>query len=363
METTLKHLPLVPDVILSSDGSADTDDTEPAKESSLRLGETSLSATRANRKMSSAVVTRSNSNRDLLEKRPKIVVPGLEREHSKVGFFPKRNPPAAMRRSSTVTLDPAISDFVVHPPPLRLDAWSETPAAKFKVRGTKYLQDRIKVPSEASAFHLLCVDLVKVNQPIFTGLCSHPNERIQRALAKERETGLRILPDFVFAVNLCVPGKSYYHWVAYFGVDDIQMIKTHETPLGRVANPFFFGPSDEFRSKVFKLIPRIVEGNFVVKKAVGSKPSILGRKLKQYYIQNERFMELIVDIGSDCMAQRIVKLALGYAKTLEVDMMFLLEGVHPSMLPERILGGVRMINIDFKEKDGQRVCPPPPHKT
>jgi len=71
-------------------------------------------------------------------------------------------------------------------------------------------------------------------------------------------------------------------------------------------------------------------------------------------------MEIVVDIGSDCVAQRIVRLALGYAKNLTVDMMFLLEGNTEETLPERILGGVRVKNVDFKYKDGQRICPLPP---
>jgi hypothetical protein len=148
--------------------------------------------------------------------------------------------------------------------------------------------------------------------------------------------------------------------VFYFGLEDISLIQDPNTPLGRVAKPFFFGDSDEYRDKTFKLIPRIVDGNFVVRKAVGSKPAVLGSKVKQYYIQNDRYFELIVDIGSDSIANNIVKLALGYCKTLVVDMMFLLEGHDESMLPERILGGVEMINIDFKTKDGQRMCSPMP---
>jgi hypothetical protein len=106
------------------------------------------------------------------------------------------------------------------------------------------------------------------------------------------------------------------------------------------------------------LIPRIVQGNVVVRKAVGSQPSILGNKLKQHYIRNERFFEIVVDIGSNKVAQRIVRLAQGYAKALQVDMMFLLEGTDEATLPERILGGVRVTNLDFKLKDGQRLCSP-----
>ena len=265
-----------------------------------------------------------------------------------------------------------------HPPSLRLDAWSEIFAHNFMVRGMNYLNDNKKVCSESSLFQLLTVDLACSNAPNFHGLCSHPNERIQQALQKEKVTGVKQLPSFVFAVNLCVPAAASttptgttpvrspnktkstncYHLVVYFGIEDLSIITTNHqsTAIGRLCHQFFFGDCDKFRDATFKLIPRITEGNFVVRKAVGSKPSILGKKLRQYYIRTDRFMELIVDIGSDSVATRIVKLALGYAKSLTVDMMFVLEGATDDTLPERILGGVRVKEIDFKSRDGQRAC-------
>ena len=65
-------------------------------------------------------------------------------------------------------------------------------------------------------------------------------------------------------------------------------------------------------------------------------------------------MELIVDIASESIASRIVTMSLGYAKTLAVDMAFVLEGNDPSTLPEQIMAAVRMNHIDFKQRDGQR---------
>jgi Protein ENHANCED DISEASE RESISTANCE 2, C-terminal len=263
-----------------------------------------------------------------------------------------------LRRSYTCPSERNVSHQVlVEPPPLRLDAWSEPAAESFQVRGETYLDDKIKVPSEPSLFRLLTVDLINSPEPIFGGLCSHPHERVQQALKRERETGVRELPDFVFCVNLCVPGQSIYHNAFYFGIDKagLEEIKQGSTPSGRLLKRFLFGDSDDFRNKTFKLIPRIVEGTYIVRKSVGSKPSILGKKIKQYYIRTDRFMEVIVDIASDSFAQRIVKLCLGYLKTIVVDMMFVLEGNDVATLPERILGGVRLTNIDFKELDGKRV--------
>jgi Protein ENHANCED DISEASE RESISTANCE 2, C-terminal len=278
------------------------------------------------------------------------------------------------------------------PAPMRSDAWAEPAAAAFQVRGPDYLSllpnnngsssssTDPKIPSATSVFQLLAVDLVLTPQLIYTGLCAHPHERVQLALAREEQTttaggtgttatgGVRQLPPFIFAVNLCLPAGSAaagrrgvtspdacYHCVAYFGVDDKSILTDTSTPEGKLMNQFFFGDSDDFRDQTFKLIPRIVEGNFVVRKAVGSKPSLLGTKLKLQYVRTDRYCEVLVDIASSSVAQTIVQLALGYAKHLTVDMMFLFEGTDASTLPERILGGFRVCNVDFKRLDGQRI--------
>ena len=233
------------------------------------------------------------------------------------------------------------------PLPLRLDAWTEPPGSSFQVRGGNYLEDKVKEPSQPSYFTLLTADLVKSPTPMLGGLCAHPTERIQRALARERNTGVKELPEFIFAVNLVIPG---YHMVSYFGCDDVNLLHNPTTGFERLANKFFFGPSDEFRNQTFKvrqdllfllfhvdvsvstigivvqsltvylsfsqLIPRIVEGNYLVRKAVGTKPAILGKKLKQIYIRTERFCEVIVDIDSDSVARKITKLSLGYVSAI-----------------------------------------------
>eukprot|EP00536_Pseudo-nitzschia_multiseries_P016090 jgi/Psemu1/299176/fgenesh1_pm.1019_\ len=260
-------------------------------------------------------------------------------------------------------------------------SWSEPSAEDYRVRSKTYLSNGIKELSEPSAFRLIAVDLVNTATPIYTGMCAHPGERVQSALERERETGVRELPEFVFAVNLCIPGDRIYHAVFYYGIDKATMdeIKNGQTPFGRIMNKFMFGESDAFRNNAFKLIPRIVEGNYVVRKGVGTKPAILGKKIKQYFIRggggasgttnndgdeddydndndidNDRYFEIIVDIASDPVAKRITKLCLGCIKTIVVDMMFALEGYDESTLPERIFGGATIKNLDFKTMDGKR---------
>lgn len=51
--------------------------------------------------------------------------------------------------------------------------------------------------------------------------------------------------------------------------------------------------------------------NFMVRKAVGSTPAIMGNKIKQSYIQGERFFELMIDTGSSSVANGVMRICNG----------------------------------------------------
>jgi len=182
------------------------------------------------------------------------------------------------------------------------------------------------------------------------------------------------MPPYVFAINFAFPGPPFYHLVIYYAVPDLSDIDgSKNTPFSKLAKQFFFGNSDEFRNNTFKLIPQIIEGNFLVRKAVGSTPAITGTKLTQIYIKGDRFFELIIDVGSIAVAAGVGRLCLGYvsfaailyfhlhfpkdlnifplnyqAKTLKVDIAFILQGDDESTLPEQVMGCCRLKNVEFK---------------
>mmetsp|Transcript_3770 Transcript_3770/g.9884 ORF Transcript_3770/g.9884 Transcript_3770/m.9884 type:complete len:1027 (-) Transcript_3770:1839-4919(-) len=253
--------------------------------------------------------------------------------------------------------------FIGHnPAPLGSERWAEPDPNSFLVRGPNYLADGVKINAGSSIGKLIAMDCVAVDKPIITGLSLHPTERIQLALKREKEMkekGLQCdTPPFIFAVNIIVPATQCFHAVFYYAVDDMSTIDgTDGTPSSRLCQKFIFGDSDVFRDETFKLIPRIVEGNFLVRKAVGSTPAIMGTRLKQYYVRNERFMEIVLDCGSSQVAEGVIKLSLGYAKTLVVDMGFLLEAREDEHLPERIFGGVRVKYPSFGN-ELRKVKPP-----
>jgi Protein ENHANCED DISEASE RESISTANCE 2, C-terminal/START domain len=271
----------------------------------------------------------------------------------------------AARESSKVHDSP--SGLSSTPPPCDLEKWAEPDANSFLVRGPTYKKDQVKINAGQSIARLITMDIVEVETPLYTGLTKHPSERVQLALRKEKYLKAKGLPSdvppFIFAVNIVLPGEPLYHAVFYFGVDDMSEIDgTSGTPSSKLCNEFFFGDSDDFRDKTFKLIPQIVQGNFMVRKAVGSTPAIMGKKLRQLYVKDEidkRFFEIVLDCCSSSVAAGVIRLSLGYAKTLVVDMGFLFEGNSPDVLPERIFGSVRCKHPVFHNI--RPVAPPAPN--
>lgn len=245
-------------------------------------------------------------------------------------------------------------------PTLRLDKWVEPPATNFRIRGKTYNKDSEKVQGKDYMLHLFAVDILKVEVPLLNGVCLHPNERVQIALQREKEATTRgdeykDIPKYIVAINIFLQGPPHYHLMIYLGVDDRSIINgSNGLPSSQLAAKFFFGTSNEFRDKTFKLIPQVVKGNYLVRKSVGRKPCIMGKSITQTYVQHQRFFEIILNTGSSTLAKGVVKLCRGYTKSIEVEMGFLLEGNEESQLPERMLGAVRLKQLDLNRDI--RVC-------
>jgi hypothetical protein len=67
----------------------------------------------------------------------------------------------------------------------------------------------------------------------------------------------------------------------------------------------FLHGNDAERSSLFKMIPRIAEGSWVVKQSVGTTPVIVGRKLTTTYHITPKYVEVAVDVGSSSTAQYV----------------------------------------------------------
>ena len=139
------------------------------------------------------------------------------------------------------------------------------------MRGKTYKSDNKKINAGSSLFRLFATDIVETDVPIMAGMCSHPKERVQQALQRDREAKANGIdssecPPFVFAINIVMPGPPNYHMVFYYAVDDLSMVDGSDgTPSSKLCQEFFWGKDDTFRDNTFKLIPQIIEGNFMVR--------------------------------------------------------------------------------------------------
>jgi hypothetical protein len=60
-------------------------------------------------------------------------------------------------------------------------------------------------------------------------------------------------------------------------------------------------------------------------------------------------LEVCIDVNSSRIGANILGVVKGFCTNLIIDLCFLIEGQKPEDLPERLLGGVRVINGDFSK--------------
>ncbi|KAI3827486.1 hypothetical protein L1987_01562 [Smallanthus sonchifolius] len=195
------------------------------------------------------------------------------------------------------------------------DCWMSPSGKGFMIRGKTYLKDNAKVSGGDPLLKLIAVDWFKVNNPA-SKVALHPKCLVQSEAGKK-------LP-FVLVMNLQVPAKPNYSLVVYFASDK-PVVK--DSLLGR-----FIDETNTFRDSRFKLIPSIVEGYWMVKRAVGTKACLLGKAVSCNYLRQDNFLEIDVDIGSSSVARSVINIVLGYGKEQEE-------------LPEYILGTVRLNRV------------------
>ncbi|OVA16368.1 START domain [Macleaya cordata] len=208
------------------------------------------------------------------------------------------------------------------------NCWTSPGGQGFMIRGKTYLKDSSKIMGGDPLLKLLAVDWFKADVNI-DRVATHPKCLVQSEAAKN-------LP-FILVINLQVPAKPNYSMVLYYGAD--RPIKK-DSLLGK-----FVDGTDMFRDSRFKLIPSIVEGYWMVKRAVGTKACLLGKAVTCKYLRQDNFLEIDVDIGSSSVARSIIGLVLGYVTSLVVDLAILIEAKEESELPEYVLGTVRLNRV------------------
>lgn len=251
------------------------------------------------------------------------------------GLALKRTSAPGLKKELDTTVPPIILDPTNYHGSMRqgkdetdTNCWTSPSGTGFMIRGKTYLKDNLKVMGGDPLLKLIAVDWFKVENCI-SKVALHPSSLVQSEAGKK-------LP-FILILNLEVPARPNYSMVLYYAAD---RPVNKNSLLGK-----FVDGSDMFRDSRFKLIPRIVEGYWMVKRAVGTKACILGKAVTCEYLRQDNFLEIDVDIGSSSVARSVITLVLGYVTSIVVDLAILIEAKEEAELPEYILGTVRLNRV------------------
>ncbi|MQL82277.1 hypothetical protein Taro_014744 [Colocasia esculenta] len=218
------------------------------------------------------------------------------------------------------------------------NGWASPPGGLFSLRGKNYFSRRQKCPSGDWLLLPAGVDWLRSPSRL-DDVLGRPDNRVMGALRRAQAMGAS-RKAFLFAVNLQVPGRECHSAVFYFATEE-------PIPTGSLLYRFVHG-DDAFRNARFKIVNRIVKGPWIVRATVGNYAAcLLGRALRCEYHRGENYLEIDVDIGSSAIANAILHLALGCVTAVTIDMGFVVEAQAEEELPERLLGAVRIAQMEM----------------
>ncbi|GLJ12409.1 hypothetical protein SUGI_0190370 [Cryptomeria japonica] len=221
-----------------------------------------------------------------------------------------------------------------------VNGWSSPPGRLFTVRGENYLSKKQKVAAGEWLMSPLGMDWLRSGSRLDNVLARSDN-RVMAALRRAQDSGKAPLKTFVLAVNLQVPGRSEHHSAVFYYAVDEGLVP------GSLLYRFVNG-DDAFRNSRFKLVNRIVRGPWIVRATVGNHAAcLLGKALTCRYLKGQNYLEIDVDVGSSALANAVVHLALGYVNSVSVDMAFIVEAQAEEELPEKLIGAVRIQQIEM----------------
>jgi hypothetical protein len=110
----------------------------------------------------------------------------------------------------------------------------------------------------------------------------------------------------------------------------------------------FLNGSDADCDALLKIIPRVFDGPWLVRQAVGkgNKAAKLAEHIELTYHRGPGYFEVDVDVSASAVGNRILGVVKAYVATVAVDLGFVVEGTQSSELPERLIGALRFHALD-----------------
>lgn len=224
-----------------------------------------------------------------------------------------------------------------------VNCWTPVPASSFLVRGKEYLNNAKKMPSEGSHFEPVGVDTFTIEAaqsnlaPWRDGVFS----QVKGIAAAEGRECPRML-----IVNWVVPGSPMINHVQYYAERAFTPVTEDDKMFKKMLDHFMAEGSDDFRRKRFKMIASVQEGPWLITQAI-NKPALIGKKLDMTCHVGKGYLEITIDISSSKIAANVLGMCTSVAKSLVIDMAYVIEGRKEAELPERLLGGIRIHHIDM----------------
>jgi len=234
---------------------------------------------------------------------------------------------------------------------------SEPLASNYNVRSQNYIQNGSKVPSKDSLFAFLGMDSLLNN----TGVTEHASsDKFSfRNQMKQASRTNNVACPFLLVINWIVPWGNlqtyFYRPIERQSTSFVSNSSMNSASAGeKLWKQFLTQMTNEERNLRLKLIPQVVDGPWMLKKMIGSKPALLGSTtniLSYHGSVEEGYLEISINVtkGSQ-MANTIANACKGASDSLTVDLVFVLEGKSREELPEQILCSTRLHHISMSKK-------------
>ena len=216
-----------------------------------------------------------------------------------------------------------------------LSCWSRPNHNIFVVRSKSYLRNKVKLPSAPSPFKCRGADM---------WLTDNPERNISRLPCV---LGGKLGEENTLLVNFLLP---FGNFVTYFTIPE----DMPENILN-IWNKFKNG-DQLYRDARFKLLPVVIEGPWIVKKAVGAgtAPALLSQSIPlQYYFTHETdkkkgIYEIDVIITASRIAKGILNVVKSHTDRLTIALGFIIEATTEAELPEIVLGSCQLHSLNLE---------------
>lgn len=229
-------------------------------------------------------------------------------------------------------------------------AFQEPSPETVLLRSRTYTADGCKEVNAAPVFRLAAVQSYKTEH-IIDHVAMHPSSWYNQNIA------LDDMSTFTIIVHLQVKSlkTSFITYHCLCG-EALKGYNSRGTPIvrgdravTRLLDLVLNCDDEATRNNRLKLIPRIVEGPYPVKRVVENRPVLLGNKIKQTYFRGPNYFEIDSKVDESMVAASIIKLCHRFAKRIVVDMAWTIQGEQVQELPERLLCACSVHNMDFSK--------------